>query len=548
MKKLIQYPSLFWLDIVVRSTPSHICKRNKYLFVVKMKIWLDTRPMPFIHSDKGGGSDYSDCDCDCGDCGLYGNSLSPYKTVSDDLLSGKDNFNVLQLKQLKQTSPLHIQACNDHTWLACNPVGTGKVAVLDAPTLAFLERFRAPTTLANLREQSQGLSKESIGDAARVFYATGLIDDVEQATPEHREQTPQILQTWLHVTNACNLRCQYCYIQKSSEHMPEDVSRRAVDAIFRSALKQQFKGIRIKYAGGEASLVWPRILEIHRYARQLAEQHALELSAYIITNGVVLPRLAVEQFKEQKIGITISLDGINKFHDTQRPFASGLGSFKYVNRTVTQLLANDFVPHINVTVSQRNLAGLPSLIAYILERGMPFTLSYYRENACSMHLSDLQFADAQMITGMRAAFQVIEEHLPQRRLLDSLIDKANARTQHNHTCTAGRNYLVIDQRGGIAKCHTEIQRTVTSIDADDPLQAIQNDRSDFENLPVGEKEGCRTCTWRHWCTGGCPLVTYRTTGRNDIRSPNCHIYQTLFPDVLRLEALRLLKYESPVIL
>jgi uncharacterized protein len=67
-------------------------------------------------------------------------------------------------------------------------------------------------------------------------------------------------------------------------------------------------------------------------------------------------------------------------------------------------------------------------------------------------------------------------------------------------------------------------------------------------VAVEEKEGCRTCDWRYWCTGGCPLLTYRATGRSDIKSPNCNIYKALFPEALRLEALRLLKYETPIII
>ncbi len=119
---------------------------------------------------------------------------------------------------------------------------------------------------------------------------------------------------------------------------------------------------------------------------------------------------------------------------------------------------------------------------------------------------------------------------------------------HQHACSAGRSYLVIDQDGGIAKCHSEIKQTVTTIDDHDPLQAIRNDKTGMQNLAVEEKEGCRDCEWRYWCAGGCPLVTYKVTGRNDVKSPNCNIYKALFPAALRLEALRLLKYTTPVIL
>ncbi|MBV9617338.1 MAG: SPASM domain-containing protein, partial [Ktedonobacteraceae bacterium] len=156
-------------------------------------------------------------------------------------------------------------------------------------------------------------------------------------------------------------------------------------------------------------------------------------------------------------------------------------------------------------------------------------------------------ADGQMIDGMLRAFAVIEQRLPRRRLIDSLIDKASMRGTHQHTCGVGRTYMVIDQRGQVAKCHADIKQAVTTIDADDPLQIIRNDRSGVQAIPVEEKQGCRSCEWRHWCTGGCPLLTYRMTGRNDIRSPNCNIYKALFPEALRLEALRLLKYEAPMI-
>lgn len=508
-----------------------------------MKIWLDTVPVSSTYSDHSDDcGDCDDCDCD--------RDIADHIAIQrvDDYLSVQENMDVFRSTVLRRAAPMHTQACHDDRWLVCNPVGSGEIAILDSEAFSLFERFNSPTTLNHLLETNQGISATSLENAVTLLYNTGLLCDAKHIPITRKEQAPQTLYTWLHITNACNLGCEYCYIAKSSERMAEDTSRKAVDAIFRSAIRGNFKRIRVKYAGGEASLYLRRVLDLHTYAHQLAEQHRIAFSAYIISNGVALSPRVIEQFKRHKIDVTISLDGIGDYHDRQRPFVSGRGSFSYVDRTITRLLANGIVPHINVTVSQRNLNGLPSLMSYILEREMPFTLSYYRENTCSTHLNDLQFTDEQMIAGMREAFRVIEQSLPRRQLLGSLIDKADLRASHNYTCSAGRNYLVIDQRGGIAKCHTEMQRTITSVDVDDPLRIIQEDRSDFQNLSVEEKEGCKTCMWRYWCTGGCPLVTYQVTGRNDIRSPNCHIYQALFPEALRLEALRLLKYGSPMVL
>jgi len=407
--------------------------------------------------------------------------------------------------------------------------------------------FRSPKTLYNATEESS-MSLSSVERAATFLTYLGFLLDLDHPTPISNQQSDHSLAAWLHVTNACNLRCHYCYVQKNSEHMTDDISKRAVDAVIRSATRYHHQHIHLTYAGGEATLQLPQVLATHDYALQQTQEHKLGLSASMISNGVLMPQWAIEQLKQRQIRVGISLDGIGENHDKQRPFVNGKGSFAFVDRTITRMLAGGLVPSINVTVTQRNLDELPRLLEYILQRELPFGLSYYRDNECSTHLSDLQFTDDRMIDGMRAAFAYIEQHLPRRPLLGLLVDKASTHAPRQYTCGVGRNYLAIDQRGGIAKCHADITNTVTSIYDDNPLQVIRAHRQGIQAVTVEEKEGCRTCEWRYWCTGGCPLLTYRATGRSDIKSPNCNIYKALFPEALRLEALRLLKYETPIII
>lgn len=495
-----------------------------------MKIWLDRTPTFQLATGE------------CNDC------TDPREPdVQDNFQCSEDDSQYVQTYTFQQPTSLHKQACSEESRLVCNPLEAGRVSVLDSQAFTLLERFHTPATLADVKDETE-LSPTTIGRVITLFYRLGLLQNMQGLTLPSKDEQPQTLSAWLHVTNACNLRCHYCFLDKSSEHMADDTARRAVSAIIRSATKHGFKHIRLKYAGGEASLHLGRVLAIHGYATELAQQQELSLSAYIISNGVVLAQRVVDQFKSRLIGITISLDGIGASHDSQRHFLNGQGSFKYVDRTITRLLDSGLVPNINITISQRNLHGLAELIEYILERGMPFTFSYYRDNDCSSHLQDLKYTNAQMIAAMRSIFSMIEKHLPKRCLLSSLIDKANLNYLHNHSCGVGQNYLVIDQHGGIAKCHSDIKQTITTVDADDPLQIIKSDLLGVQGHSVEDKEGCRSCEWRYWCTGGCPLLTYRVTGRFDVKSPNCNIYKALFPQALRLEAMRLLKYELPIVL
>ena len=39
-----------------------------------------------------------------------------------------------------------------------------------------------------------------------------------------------------------------------------------------------------------------------------------------------------------------------------------------------------------------------------------------------------------------------------------------------------------------------------------------------------------------------PVATFAATGRFDVRSPNCRIYKSIYPEAVRLEGLRLLTF------
>jgi uncharacterized protein len=442
---------------------------------------------------------------------------------------------------------LHNQRCGEAYWLVCNPTGAGTVAVIDASLYTLLNCFRSPKTLQDVMN-GPFENPIQVAQAVAIFTRLGFLHDLDQPLSVFDQEEPQSLAAWLHITNACNLHCDYCHVNKNSEHMTDNTSKRAVDALIRSAVSYCYQGMHLAYAGGEASLRFPQVIATHDYALQQCQKFGLSLSASMLSNGAALPVRYIDQLKERQISLMISLDGVGEQHDQQRSFVNGQSSFPFVDRTITRLLKHGLTPYINVTVTRRNLAGLPSLLAYIFQHNLPFGLNYYRENEYSAHLPDLQFSNEQMITGMRAAFAYIEEHLPPRSLLSGLVDKARTWAPHRYTCGVGRNYLAIDQHGGIAKCQVDINTTVTTIDAENPLRVIRENRQGVTAVPVEEKAGCRDCEWRYWCSGGCPILTYRVMGRSDVKSPNCSIYKALFPEALRLEALRLLKYTEPIVL
>ena len=437
----------------------------------------------------------------------------------------------------------HLQSLTDNYYLSFDIHGHNGLAVINQPTYRLVQKFADPRPL--LAELEQLPPSAEVKATIQHLIQTGLLKSVDESAKVKQKAEEHGLTAWLHVTNDCNLDCPYCYVAKTADKMALEKGYQSVAAVFRSAVKQNFKLVKLKYAGGEATLNFHTVLALHRYAHQLADEHGLALDGVVLSNGVAISDRMITAMKDLGLRLMISLDGVGAYHDVQRPFVNGHGSFFHLERTLDRLARHQLIPSISITLSRHNLAGLPDVVAYVLERNLPFTLNFFRDNdACGVPNHQLRYEEDQLIEAMLAAFKVIEDNLPPYSLLGNLLDLAHLDNFHEHTCGVGHSYMVINHKGGVAKCHMALDQTVATVNDDNPLQAIQLDHIGIQNLPVTEKEGCKTCEWQNWCAGGCPALTYRMTGRYDIKSPNCRIYKTLFPEVLRLEGLRLLKYSN----
>ncbi|MBN1921654.1 MAG: radical SAM protein [Anaerolineae bacterium] len=417
------------------------------------------------------------------------------------------------LWQLPET--LYRASLQQHQTLVFNPTGRGVIAALDASALARLECFARPQTLTDAMD--------------RQLAMLGLISPLDAPV---EFPAPQTLTAWLHLTEACNLRCTYCYVHQGPRAMDEAVGIAAVEAVFRSAVAHGYRAVKLKYAGGEPTLVWPLVPFLHRYAQDLAAGTGLDLRATLLSNGTRLTGSMLDWLAGNNLRLMVSLDGIGVGHDVQRPFADGRGSFDSMARNLDLALAADVALYLSVTVTGRNVAGLADTVRFALERDLAFHLNFSRapEDVAQVQNPAEQ---ARWIEGLRAAFAVASTY-PGRRI-DALLDLATFTAPHTYPCGAGRNYLVVDPAGRIAHCQMRLEASVTDVWTDDPLAAIRAENTSFSNPPVDTKPTCRTCLWRHVCAGGCPLLMCNTV------SPYCSLYRALLPEMLYLEGLRLLK-------
>jgi uncharacterized protein len=486
---------------------------------------------PFLFWDQNSSRQTEgQCDCDGGDCAC---TLSDTITSFPHGLKTIDSQNTLARAYLSKAFPL------DDKYSVCFGAFHRPI-LINTTAESVLGLFSSPKKLYEALDGWQGeCGKQEIINAVNIMKQQNLLVDSDEQLLG-LQQSSNVLSAWLHLTDRCNLRCDYCYLPHVHKDMTLEVGKMAIDAIFRSARIHEYKKIKIKYAGGEPLLQFSLIEKLHKYAFDISKASMIDLDAVILSNGTLLDSKKARAIKALGLRVAISLDGLDDFHNIQRPYTGGNGSFQDVERGIDIVTCEGIPVDISVTVSAKNIDGLPLLIKWILDKNLPFGLNYYRESDLVADLDALRLTEDKIIKGMLSVFRVIEMNLPKRSLLSSLVDRANLASPHLQTCGVGENYLVFDYKGQVSKCQMQMTKVIAGTNTIDPLLAIRNDTSGIINLSVEQKSECKSCEWKYWCTGGCSLATHRATGRYDLKSPNCRIYKALYPEAVRLEGLRLI--------
>ncbi len=145
------------------------------------------------------------------------------------------------------------------------------------------------------------------------------------------------------VTEACQLRCKYCYFveKKEQQVMDFEIAQKTIDYLL--ANKELFNEETViwEFIGGEPLLQIDLIDKICDYAKlRMYELDHHWFNSYRLsftTNGLLYGDERVQKFIEKNrahIEIGITLDGSKEKHDQQRVFPNGKGSYDLVVKNI----------------------------------------------------------------------------------------------------------------------------------------------------------------------------------------------------------------------
>jgi uncharacterized protein len=392
----------------------------------------------------------------------------------------------------------------------------------DGVILALADRFDPPTVRAAIAEL---LEVRAIG------YEQQPAEQPARMLP----MMPFPLTTMvLNVTNQCNLACTYCYEYgedkivdtehgRQSKFMAESTALESVEFL----LKESGRVAHLTFFGGETLLNFPVLKSTIAYARRRAAEVGKEIDFSLTTNATLLRPEIIEFLAENRVGVTISIDGPREMQDRFRVFHNGAGSYDVVAPKIKELLR----VHRSRPIGARVTLTSDTLDITTIYRHLTEELGFWEVGFAPVTTSpNRQYAIGErgfdrMLGQFRALASEFLEHAAANRHhgfsnVKDTLEEIHKGVSKAYPCGAGLGLLGVSTDGDVALCHRFAGSSAHTfgtvrdgIDRDVQAAFLQRHH-------IADKTDCSTCWARPLCSGGCyheAHVRYGTTER-----PNLH--------------------------
>src|SRR5581483_10327731 len=193
-------------------------------------------------------------------------------------------------------------------------------------------------------------ARQQIVDALKELRGIGAVQLVgfrDEGLPESTQLMPPVpfpqKTLVLNVANECNLGCSYCFAAQGDYNSPrrlmnEDTARASVDFLLANSGKHE--SVTLVFFGGEPLMNLGLIKKLVDYATDAGKKAGKHVDFSMTTNATYLTPEVIQFLSDNRIGVSVSIDGPKKYHDLRRFYKGGTGSYDMIEPRVRALLQN----------------------------------------------------------------------------------------------------------------------------------------------------------------------------------------------------------------
>ncbi|MDD3050431.1 MAG: radical SAM protein [Candidatus Cloacimonetes bacterium] len=306
----------------------------------------------------------------------------------------------------------------------------------------------------------------------------------------------------VNMTSECNLRCRYCWNHYGSyqgKYKKVKISKCILDKIMNYIESQFGENIQLGFYGGEPLLD----LEIAEYAINLFSSSEKIKYIHITTNGTTINNKFCDKIKgNRKLLFTVSLDGSKEYHNKNRIFRNGKGSFDACIRGINILRKNNFEVSIKSTLDIDDYNFFKQAEYFLDNNFLNFNITL---NALNRNFDEKKYRE-EYIKYIKYAFSLYKRNSTILQDFKQLVDTTIALKPQTYCCSAGNRRIGVDMNGDIYPCEIMIglnEMYLGNIIDPEKNKIIQDNFLSNYNLKVREIEECSNCWLVNKCFLGC---------------------------------------------
>lgn len=339
--------------------------------------------------------------------------------------------------------------------------------------------------------------------------------------------TPQFVRTvtmCLHISESCNLNCNYCFKKINGELCLDDI-KRFIDCVLQ-IYPNADRYIVDMSGAGEPLLHKELALQIANYCHRLSDKYLREFLPTFVTNGVLLTPETVKELQSAGILFGVSLDGTKENHDKNRVFHNGKGSYDIVTKNIKAIEHKDYVG-LAMTYSDGNLleafTSMFGLLPTIGMKPVRTDKALDPKAVCDGYDELVKFLLDKTLSGNR---QYIYAIINGDDYYGKFLKRVLLNRKYYGRCDAGvgRFSLAGDKNIYFCPAATGVEGGIVGdLEYGIRLRKIEEMWKNLRN------DKCNGCFARSACGGECKIVSYNKYGHfNGVDPTMCEIKRHLF--------------------
>lgn len=268
------------------------------------------------------------------------------------------------------------------------------------------------------------------------------------------------------------------------------------------------------------------VKQLVEYGRSIEKEHGKNMRFTITTNGLLLNDEIIDYINENMHNVVLSLDGRKSVNDNMRMTINDKGSYDVIVPKMQKLVEKrpkDKYYYVRGTFTRENLDFSKDILHF---RDLGFELTSVEpvvddeSNPFALRKEDLPqiFDEYERFAAELADRQLAGDKF---KFFHFMVDLTQGPCVIKRItgCGAGNEYLSITPNGDIYPCHQFVgqEEYIMGNIMDEKIEFPEDLQKMFRDAHVYNKEECKKCWNKFYCSGGCHANALNFNG--DINKP-----------------------------